>query len=161
MKKKSIRKKSSPKKRAPKKVPKSLYYGIAIVIVLAVYVFAQTAETRKLSAKQDQLVVDEGTTAKKGKYTVTIRVRDDVWNKTRVESASLEGQDIRIHHKANIFGVKGSTEMRLAPGEYSLRWTVTKPSVGGNRITLSFHKNVKVTRRGVLVVIRGQNANVY
>lgn len=139
---------------------KSYYYSIGIVVVLAVYVFAHTAETRKAMAAQET-VVDSSQDAKRGKYTVVVRVRDDAWNKVRVESAVLENQNIPMQHKANLFGVKGEAYIRLAPGEYSLRWTVTKPSTKGNRITLSFHKNVRVTKKDRLVVIRGQHAYIY
>lgn len=137
------------------------YYSIGIIVVLAVYVFAHTAETRKAMAAQEQEQVENNPEAKRGKYTVTVRVRDDAWNKVRVESAVLENHDIHLQHKANLFGVKGTAYIRLAPGEYTLRWSITKPSSKGNRITLSFHKNVRVTNKDRLVVIRGQHAYIY
>ncbi|HSW72154.1 MAG TPA: hypothetical protein VLG44_01945 [Chlamydiales bacterium] len=137
------------------------YYSIGIIVVLAVYVFAHTAETRKAMAAVEQVQVENNPEAKRGKYTVTVRVRDDAWNKVRVESAVLENQDIPLQHKANLFGVKGTAFVRLNPGEYTLRWTITKPSSKGNRITLSFHKNVRVKKNDRLVVIRGQHAYIY
>lgn len=93
---------------------------------------------------------------------VTVTVKDDVWNKIRVESAVLDNQDIRLKKKADLFGYKGQLKTTLPPGQYDLRWTVTKPAARNQRITLSFHKTINVPRRGgdVRVEINGQNASV-
>jgi hypothetical protein len=141
---------------------KILLYSAAVLIAIGAFVWVQVIQSPDLSAQTiDENVLDNPLDLlSKGyrKRTVTIKVKDDRRSQTRVESAALEDQEIRVHKKANFWGEKGKLSTKLAPGTYTLRWTVTKPARHGDRITLSFQRSVRVKNRDITVVIEGQNA---
>jgi hypothetical protein len=140
------------------------YCGIGLVVA-AIALLSGVVESPTLSAQVEDENLETGPDLlgkKHGKTHVQIRVRDDLWNDVHIESAALDGKDVRLHRKSNIFGLRGTLDTQLAPGDYTVRWTVTKPSSKGHRITLSFQKTFRVSRKGgVTVVITGQKASVY
>lgn len=158
-----------------------LFSGICVALTAAFFIF-ELADTQPLSAQvidenpEETYSSEEGESEgllgkssddllgrRRGKTYVTVRVKDDLWGRVRVESAELEGRNIRLKRNPDVFGTKGSLTVQLSPGSYTLRWTVTKPGPRrGNRITLSFRKRITVSRnRGsVNVIINGQNATV-
>lgn len=150
----------------------TLFFGIGLTALLAFFIF-EAAESRPLSAQvmeeePQAVAVDQEDgpdllEIRLGKAYVTIKVKDDAWGRVRVESAALEGRRIHLQKRPNIFGQRGTLNVRLAPGKYTLRWTVTKPAAKGHRITLSFRKTFTVRPRAgrVTVVINGQHATVY
>jgi hypothetical protein len=142
-----------------------MHCGIGVAVLVGTFFFV--AETRPLAAQVEDESDGDGSDdllggKRHGKGRVSIRLRDDSWGDVRIESAALEGRDIRIRRRANIFGLKGSLDTNLEPGSYTLRWTVTKPAARGNRITLSFQKTFTVRRgRTITVTVTGQKATVY
>ncbi len=150
----------------------SLFCGVGLALLLGFFIFeaaesrplsAQVVEEEPLSTEETQDDAPDILEKRQGRAYVTIKVKDDTWSRVRVERASLEGRRIRLQKRPNIFGQRGTLNARLAPGEYTVRWTVTKPAVRGHRITLSFRKTFTVSKRSnrVTVVINGQNATVY
>lgn len=147
------------------RIIKPVFMGCCVVVALALATLIMI-EDPPLSAENLQEAPVVGAKVDRNRYgkaDVTIRVKDDNWSGTKVVSAALDGRDIRLHKRANVFGLKGTMNTRLPQGDYVVRWTVTKPSSKGNRITLSFSKSFRINRytERVTVVINGQKASVY
>ncbi len=150
--------------QAPKKniAQKLLAIGGVSLTLIAVFLLTGVVESPTLSSQAEDDGSDLLLGKKRGHVHVSIQVKDDLWNDVQVVSATVEGHDVHLKKKANIFGQKGTLETHLTPGMHAVRWTVTKPASRSNRITLSFQKDFKVPKKGsVTVVITGQKASVY
>jgi hypothetical protein len=100
---------------------------------------------------------------KRGKAYVSVRVEDDFWNHVTIDSASLEDQNIKLNKHANLFGLRGTLNTYMAPGKYTVWWTITKSSKHGQKVTLSYSKNFSISNRDkkVSVTIHGERASIY
>lgn len=142
-----------------------MHCGIGLVLLVGTFFFV--SETRPLAAQVDDEDSEIASSSdllgkRQGKGYVSIRLRDDSWGNVRIVSASVDGRNIRLRKRSNLVGLKGSLDVYMEPGDYTLRWTVTKYAARGNRITLSFKRDFTVRRgKNVTIVVTGQKSTVY
>lgn len=78
----------------------------------------------------------------------------------QIQSVTFDGRDIPLKPR-DIFGKRGAASFQLAPGTYSLRWTVNRDKIVWPRF-MSFEEEVNLSPRDlwVQILIEGEHASI-
>ncbi len=78
----------------------------------------------------------------------------------QIQSVTFDGRDIPLKPR-DIFGKRGAASFQLAPGTYSLRWTVNRDKIVWPRFK-SFEEEVTLSPRDlwVQIIIEGEHASI-
>jgi len=78
----------------------------------------------------------------------------------QIQSVTFDERDIPLKPR-DIFGKRGAASFQLAPGTYSLRWTVNRDKISWPRIK-SFEEEVTLSPRDlwIQILIEGEHASI-